>query len=208
VPLPAHEWAPQELVVINEPRENILRVRVILADPAHTYDKVIATLRYEQADRVVEQPLELRNHADVFDWAVRLENPAERDWTYQATLIKRSGDIDNIPWTDGKNEQLILGVRAVDVLQIQVAWLIQLPAGDLIAVKVDTVYDDAPNGVHWVHSELIRQGHSGMFTWVVPIMDATKRAFQYKVTEFRSTGQKEMPWLPCEDLTLVLMPST
>ena len=64
-----HDWAPQELVVINEPRENILRVRVILADPAHVYDKVIATLHYEQRPRG-GQPLELKNHADIFDWAV------------------------------------------------------------------------------------------------------------------------------------------
>ena len=191
VPLPAHDWAPQELVVINEPRENILRVRVILADPAHVYDKVIATLHYEQADRVVEQPLELKNHADIFDWAVRLENPAERGWKYQVTMIKRSGDIDNIAWTDGKDDQLILGIQAADVLQIQVAWLIPLPVGDLIAVKVDTVYDDPRNGLHWVHSELIRQGHSGMFTWVVPILDVKKRGFQYqgdRIPKHRSEG--------------------
>jgi len=208
VPLPPQDWTPQQLIVINEPRENILRVRAILADPAHDYDRVMATLRYEQANRVVEQPFELKNHADVYDWAVRLENPAARAWKYQATLIKKSGDIDTVPWTDGKDDLLILGMKAADVLQVQVAWLIPLPVGDLIAAKVDLEYVDRDNQLTWTKSELIRQGHPGTFTWAVPIKDASKRDFRYKVTEFRATGQKELPWQPWSDLLLVLTPST
>jgi hypothetical protein len=208
VPLPAQEWVPRQLVVINEPRENILRVRALLADPAHDYTKVMGSLRYEQANRIVEQPFELKNHADVFDWAVRLEDPEARDWKYQATLIKKSGDVDTIPWTEGKDDVLILGIKAVDVLPVQVAWLIPLPVGDVIAAQVDLAYDDDPNRLHWTHSELIRQGHAGTFNWSVPILDAARRSFRYRVTEFRTTGRKELPWQDSDNLLVVLAPSS
>jgi hypothetical protein len=113
-----------------------------------------------------------------------------------------------VPWTDGKDDLLILGMKAADVLQVQVAWLIPLPVGDLIAAKVDLEYVDRDNQLTWTKSELIRQGHPGTFTWAVPIKDASKRDFRYKVTEFRATGQKELPWQPWSDLLLVLTPST
>ena len=102
VPLPPQDWVPQELVVINEPRENLLRVRVILADPADEYERVEVTLRYEHANRIVTQPYTLTEHAEMKDWTVRLEDPAQRKWTYNATLIKKSGDIDTIDWKDGE----------------------------------------------------------------------------------------------------------
>ncbi len=208
VPLPPQEWKPQELVVINEPRENILRVRVILADPADEYERVAVRLRYEHGDRVVEQLLELKDHAEIKEWAVRLEDPNQRNWRYQATLIKNSGDIDNIPWTDGKNEQLILGVQAVDVIPVEITWLLVPPAADLMAVKIDLLYEDAPNEVRWDRSELIRQGHTGMFTWSIPIKDASHRNYRYRVTEFRASGQRQGPWLESDEEKLVLLPSS
>lgn len=207
VPLPPQEWKPQELIVINEPRENILRVRVILADPADEYERVAVRLRYEHGDRVVEQPLELKDHAEIKEWAVRLEDPNERNWRYEATLIKNSGDIDSIPWRDGKNEQIILGVQAVDVIPVQVTWLMPLPAGDLVAVKIDLLYEDETNEVRWSRSELIRQGHSGTFAWPIAIKDERNKTYRYKVTEFRQTV-KEGPWQESDAQMLVLLPGS
>ena len=206
VPLPPQDWSPQELIVINEPRENILRVQVILADPGNEYQKVTVRLRYEQGNRVVEEPLELTTHAEMKEWAVRLEDPTVREWTYQATLIKKSGDIDTTEWLEGKDNQLILGVRAVDVIPVQVTWLIP-PAGDTLAVKIDLRYIDTANGVRWERSELIRGQHSGDFRWSIAIVDPKKRSYDYRVTEFtRSSGAKEGPWTP-SDQTMLVLPS-
>lgn len=206
VPLPPQDWSPQELIVINEPRENILRVQVILADPGNEYQKVAVRLRYEQGNRVVEEPLELTTHAEMKEWAVRLEDPTVREWTYQATLIKKSGDIDTTEWLEGKDNQLILGVRAADVIPVQVTWLIP-PAGDTLAVKIDLRYIDTANGVRWERSELIRGQHSGDFRWSIAIVDPKKRSYDYRVTEFtRSSGAKEGPWTP-SDQTMLVLPS-
>mgnify|MGYP001594144439 CR=1 FL=1 len=206
VPLPPQDWSPQELIVINEPRENILRVQVILADPGNDYQKVKVRLRYEHGNRVVEETRELTTHAQMEEWAVRLENPSVREWKYQAILIKKSGDIDTTDWIDGPGNQLILGVRAVDVIPVQVVWLIP-PAGDTIAVKIDLRYIDAANGVRWEQSELIRGQHSGEFTWSIAIADSKKRSYDYRVTEFtRSSGAKEGPWTP-SDQTMLVLPS-
>lgn len=208
VPLPAQEWQPQELVVINEPRENLLRVRTLLADPMGEYERVLVTLRYEHAHRVLENSFELVGHAALQDWVVRLEDPARRAWRYQATSIKRGGNIETIPWTDGDGEQLILGVRAVNVLRIQVNWLVPLAEGDLRAVKVDFEYDDAGTDTHWKRSELIRPGHTGTFEWVVPIRTANARSYRYKVTEFPKLGTpRETPWQSTTEQNLVLLPS-
>jgi hypothetical protein len=204
VPLVQQDWSSQELIVINEPRENILRVQVILADPGHDYQTVKVRLRYEQGNRVVEETRELTTHAQMEEWAVRLEDPAVREWKYQATLIKKSGDIDTTDWVDGKDNQLILGVRAVDVIPVQVTWLIP-PSGDTIAIKIDLRYIDTENGVRWDRSELIRGQHPGDFLWSIAIADAKKRSYEYRVTEFtRSGGAKEGPWKPSDDTMLVL----
>lgn len=205
VPLPPQDWKPQELVVVNEPRDNILRVRVILADPADEYERVEVRLRYEHGNRVIEQPFTLKDHAEIKEWAVRLEDPAQRNWRYEATLVKRSGDIDTIAWRDGKNEQLILGVQAVDVIPVQVTWLMPLPSADLIAVKIDLMYEDPDNGVRWTKSELIRQGHSGTFAWPIAIKDERKRSYRYKVTEFRQSGPQERQVQESDSEQLVLL---
>jgi hypothetical protein len=154
---------------------------------------------------VVEELFTLKDHAEIKEWAVRLEDPAQRDWTYEATLIKKSGDIDSVPWKEGKNEQLILGVQAVDVIPVQVTWLIPLPAGDLIAIKVDLVYEDTDNSVRWTHSELIRQGHSGTFAWPLAIKDERKRTYRFKVTEFHTNGAREREWQDSDSEQLVLL---
>ncbi len=181
--------------------------RAELADPADEYVSAHVRLRYEHGNRVVEQAFELKDHAEMKEWAVRLEDPDARDWTYEATLVKKSGDIDTIARREGKNDQVILGVQATDVIPVEVAWLVPPPAGDLLAVKIDLTYVDEPNGLRWTRSELIRAGHSGTFTWSIPIKDARRTAYKYKVTEFRATGQKEMPWQDADTTMLVLMPS-
>jgi hypothetical protein len=202
------EWKPQELIVINEPRENILRVQVMLADPMGEYERVEAKLRYEQDNRVVETPYTLRQHAQIEEFAVRLEDPAQRAWTYSATLVKKTGDVDTIAWTPGKNDRVIFGVQAVDVIPLEVAWLVPPPAGNLIAVKIDLLYEDRDNDVRWEKSELIRAGHSGTFRWPIAIKDASKRTYRFRVSEFAQNGtRKESPWQDSDTQMLVLLPS-
>jgi len=204
VALTPEDWSPQELIVINESRENILRVQVILADPSHQFQKIRVRLRYEGGNRVVEEERELITHAQLEEWAVRLEDPAQRGWKYQATMIKTSGDIDTTPdWVDGKGTQLILGVRAVDVLPVQVTWLIP-PAGDTLAIKIDLRYIDTDNGVRWDHSELIRGTHALDFTWSIAIADAKKRSYEYRVTVFTRAGAQEGQWTTSDETMLVL----
>ena len=205
VPLDPVEWQKQELIVINEPRENVLRVQTLLADPAKEYEKVLVRLRYEHGNRLVEEAFEFTQHAQMEEWAVRLEDPDQRAWQYQATLIKKAGDIDTIDWTDGTGNQLIVGVRAVDVIPVQVTWLIP-PTGDVLAVKVDLRYEDRQNGVDWKHSELIRGEHTGVFAWPIAIVNPKLQTYQYKVTEFHRSGQKEGPWVDSSEIQLVLLP--
>ncbi len=205
VPLAPTEWQKQELIVINEPRENVLRVQAILADPAAEYKRVHLRLRYENGNRLVENDFEFTEHAQTQEWAVRLEDPEARAWQYQATLIKKTGDIDNIDWTDGEGNQLILGVKAVDVIPVQVTLLVP-PAGDLLAVKIDLHYEDRQNGVDWKHSELIRGEHTGAFSWPIAIVNPRLRTYTYKVTEFHRAGQKEGPLTESSDSQLVLLP--
>lgn len=208
VALPPAQWTPQELIVINEPRENMLRVQVMLADPMGEYERVQVKLRYEQDSRVVETPFTLTRHAQIEEWPVRLEDPTQRNWQYQATLVKKSGDIDTIPWTPGKNERVILGVQAVDVVKLQVAWLVPPPTPALIAAKIDLQYVDEANGVRWEKSQLIRGADTSAFEWPIPIKDAARRTYRYRVTEFAPNGQRrESPWQDADTEMLVLLPS-
>ena len=99
-------------------------------------------------------------------------------------------------------------MKAVDVIPIEVSWLGPLPGtADLLAVKVDLLYEDEPNRVKWAKSELMRQGHTGTFKWAIAIKDARNRTYSCKVTEFRSTGQREQTWRQTEEQILVIVPA-
>ncbi|MCA9653317.1 MAG: hypothetical protein KC501_25605, partial [Myxococcales bacterium] len=163
-------------------------------------------LRYEHGDRLVEQDFELTQHAQMEEWAVRLEDPEARSWQYQATLIQTTGGIETTGWIDGHDELLVLGFDAVDVIPVQVSWLVPPPAGGLVAVKIDLAYDDDRLNVHWQHSELIRQGHSGSFTWPIAIRDRRVRSYRYRVTEFRAAVPSEGEWKTSDSTMLVLLP--
>jgi hypothetical protein len=206
VPLSPQEWTPQELIVINEPRENMLRVRVMLADPMKEYQQVSVRLKYEHGERLVERVIDLKQHAQLEEWAVRLEDPAQRAWQYQFTAVKRSGDIDTSDWLDGEDDQLILGVKAADVIPVEVSWLVVPPASDLLAVRVEMRYLTDRDEVQWQHTEVIRAGHAGNFTWSIPITDLTRRSYQYRVTEFRASGASEGQWQTSDVRALILLP--
>ncbi|MCA9652718.1 MAG: hypothetical protein KC501_22565, partial [Myxococcales bacterium] len=60
--------------------------------------------------------------------------------------------------------------------------------------------------VHWQHSELIRPGHTGSFTWSIAIRDRRLRGYRYRVTEYRATGPSEGEWKPSDSTMLVLLP--
>ncbi|PSN19394.1 hypothetical protein C7271_07505 [filamentous cyanobacterium CCP5] len=207
VPLPERAWTLQELIVINEPRENTLRVQVVLMDPQDEYERVNVRLRYEHENRIVETDFDLTDHAQFQEWSVRLEDPDHRDWQYQATLVKKSGDIDVIDWTEGDPSGLLtLGVKAVDVIPVQVILLVP-PSGDLLAVKVELRYEDERNGLLWEHAELFRSADALDFTWSIPIQDPQLRRYQYRVTEFhRTTGMSQGEWTEHSGTSLELIP--
>ncbi|MEA5451771.1 hypothetical protein VB780_24555 [Leptolyngbya sp. CCNP1308] len=207
VPLPAKDWTLQELIVINEPRENTLLVQVILMDPRDEFERVNVRLRYEHDNRIVEDDFDLINHAQLEEWSVRLEDPNHRTWQYQATLIKKSGDIDIIEWTEGNADGLLtVGVRAVDVIPVQVTLLVP-PAGDLLAVKVELRYEDAANNLLWDYAMLLRGTDQPDFTWSIPILDPQIKSYRYRVTEFyRSTGMRQGEWIEHSGTSLELIP--
>jgi len=208
VPLPTRGWTTQELVVINEPREQMLRVRLLLADPTDAYERVVVNLRYDHGDRLVEDEITLTDHAQMEEWAVRLEDPEARAFSWKATSIKRSGDIDTTEWAEAEADQIILGLQAVDVIPVNVTWLMTpLPEG-LMAVKVDLEYADEDNDLAFQHSELIRGDHPGSFTWSIPIRDPRRTTYRYRVTEFRATGAEEGEWREETTKQLVLLPGS
>ena len=207
IELPETEWSLQELAVINEPRDQILRVQVVMADPGKQFDKIVATLKYDQNNRVVEEEFEFTEHAQIKDWAVRLEDPALNQWQYKLLILKKSGDIDSVDWQDGpESNLLILGVEAKEIIPVHVTWLMPPPMGDLLAVKIDMEYIDEDNDIHWKHAELIRAGHPGDFIWKIFINDIKKTTYRYRVTEFRAAGPSQGEWQENNTTELVLLP--
>lgn len=205
VPLPLAEWSPQELVFINEPRDNILRVMVILADPNGEFERVQVRLFYEQDNRTVENQYELTAHAQIEQWEVRLEDTEARDWRYEATIVGANGSVTTLQ-EPGVGSQLVLGVQAVDVIPVHVTWLTPIEASGLLAVKIDFEYEDDRNDLQYSHSQLLREGDELRFKWSIPIKNEDLRTYRYRVTEFRSTGQVEGEWRETTDTELVLLP--
>jgi hypothetical protein len=205
VALPETDWVVGESqLVIDEPRDGVLRVQIIESDPAGEYSKVHVTLHYEDGDRVVEKDFDLTAHGQMAEFAVRLDHPDQRAYKYRTTLLHASGAIDNSDWKDGTSTLLIVGATAADVMTINVTCLEPVPSGKLLAIRVDLDYTDDDDSVHWTHSELIRAGFLGSFKWVVPLADPTKRSYRYKLTAFRSTGPQEIDWTTSDETNLVL----
>jgi hypothetical protein len=208
VDLPDTEWpAGQAQIVIDEPRDGVLRVRIIESDPASEFTKVMVTMHYEDGDRVVEKDFELTAHGQSVDFSVRLDHSDHRAYRYRTTLMRTSGAIETSDWIDADGTTktlLIVGRTAADVIPIIVTCLEPVPTPRLLAIRVDLDYSDADNQVHWTHSELIRAGFLGSFKWAVPIADPDKRTYRYKITAFRPSGPQELDWTDTDETDLVL----
>lgn len=205
VPVPHQDWGRQRLVILNEPRENILRVRVIMVDPGHLYEKILVRLGYTDAARSVVKDLELTAHAQIIDWEVRLEDPNRRTWTHEVTKMRKDGGIEASPSTETDGTRLVVGVPARDIISVEVTWLGTI-GGDLRALRVEMDYDDERNDVHWDHTELMMEGHVGKFSWAIPIEDVERRSYRYRLTFFRTT-EAPVPgeWIETDTRSLVLI---
>ena len=205
VSLPPRSWS-ERLLIINEPADAILRVRVILADPNNLYKEAIVTLGYEHGERRIEETLHLSGHAAIQEWAVRLEDPAARDWTWQAVLVSNSGGIEETPVNKGEDTNLIVGFPAKKVQEVDITLLAALPMGDVIGVKLELEYRDDANGVFWERDFLFRQGVEPTATWFIAQKDPAKTTYRHRMTLYRASGATEGPWLESESRQLVLFP--
>jgi len=205
VELPLEEHNPeQQEVIVNEPRDGTWRVKLVFADPTKMYKKATVTMRYEDGGRVVERDFDFTETGQEAEFSVRLEHPDRRKYTYRTLLMSNTGMIDVVDFQEGTAAQLVIGFRAAEVIPVNIACLQQVPSGSLLAVKVDLEYSDPDSEIHWAHSELIRQGHTGSFQWFLAIRDRTKRKYRYRVTAYRATGPEELPWTESSETWLVL----
>jgi len=205
VPLPTRTW-DERLLVINEPAESILRVRVILADPNNLYKEAIVTLTYEHGERKIEETFHLSGHAAIQEWAVRLEDPAARAWTWQAVLVSNSGSIEEVPPKPGQGTNLIVGFPAKKVQEVVITLLKPLPMGDVLAMKLELEYRDDANNVFWERDLLFQEGGEATATWFIALKDPTRTTYRYRVTLNRAAEAAEGPWLESESRQLVLFP--
>lgn len=206
VPLPEERWRPGELIFINEPRSHKLAVQVLLADPNDQYERAEVRLRYSDANRVLEHELELTEHGEDQVWEVRLEDPTQRAWQYRVMLVRTDGGIETVDWTDGPDDVLIVGVQAAGMLRVNGTVLVIPDGADVLATTVELHYDDDDNDVSWSHTEMVRPGHSGTFEWVVPLLNPDHRTYRYRISEFRTGGRTDGPWVDDTTTALVILP--
>lgn len=92
-------------------------------------------------------------------------------------------------WITTDNPMLIVGDRAAGVLAVKVMILGALADGDFRMAKVDLSYADAPS---WAdpNVEHIFQAGAPEFTWRVPMSRPDATSYSYKVTWFKTDGQR------------------
>src|SRR5262245_19687086 len=180
-------WAP---VVNNQPPDSSTIVDVTLADALERYKRISVQLgRRGTAPHEVEQTITVGPDTATGQWSFRRQKPGQVDFVYRVTSFLKDGAVREGDWVATDNPLLIVGDRAAGVLNVKVMILGALSDGGFRMAKVDLDYPDAPA---WAdrNAEHVFQAGAPEFTWRVPMSQPDKTSYTYKVTWFKTDGQR------------------
>jgi hypothetical protein len=179
-----------EPFVLNQPPDTTTIVDVTLADLLERYKRVSVQLGAANGTPPqVKQTVTVAPENLTGRWAFRRASPQEAKYAYRVTSFLKDGSIVEGDWTTTDNPLLIVGDRAIGVLTVKAMVLGTLAEAGMRMAKLELDYPDAPS---WAdnHVEQLLQGNVTEFTWKVPMSRPDATSYQYKVTWFKTDGQR------------------
>lgn len=179
-----------EPFVINQPPDTTTIVDVTLADALERYKRVSVQLaRPGATPPEVKETVTVGPDSASGKWSFRRADPKDVKFSYRVTSFLKDGAVREGDWTTTDDPLLIVGDRAAGVLTVKVMILGALADGGFRMAKIDLDYPDAPG---WAdrNAEHVFQAGATEFTWRVPMSDPDKISYTYKVTWFKTDGQR------------------
>lgn len=179
-----------EPFVINQPPDSTTIVDVTLADALERYKRISVQLgRPGATTPEVKETVTVGPEGGTGKWSFRRADPKDVKFAYRVTSFLKDGAVREGQWVTTDDPLLIVGDRAAGVLTVRVMILGALADGGFRMAKVDLDYPDAPS---WAdrNAEHVFQAGTPEFTWRVPMSDPDKTSYTYKVTWFKTDGQR------------------
>ena len=179
-----------EPFVLNQPPDTTTVVDVTLADILDRYKRVSVQLAMaEPTPPQVKQTVTVAPESLVGHWAFRRATPQQSKFAYRVTSFLKDGSVVEGTWATTDNPLLIVGDRASGVLTVRAMLLGTLADAGMRMAKLELDYPDAPA---WAdsHVEQLLQGNTTEFLWKVPMANPSATSYRYKVTWFRTDGQR------------------
>lgn len=179
-----------EPFVINQPPDSTTIVDVTLADALERYKRISVQLgRPGATTPEVKETVTVGPDSATGKWSFRRAEPKDVKFAYRVTSFLKDGAVREGQWVTTDDPLLIVGDRAAGVLTVKVMILGALSDGGFRMAKVDLDYPDAPS---WAdrNAEHVFQAGTPEFTWRVPMSDPDKTSYTYKVTWFKTDGQR------------------
>ncbi len=179
-----------EPFIINQPPDTTTVVDVTLTDALERYKRVSVQLaRPGSTPPDVKQTITVGPESATGQWSFRRAEERDVKFAYRVTSFLKDGAVREGEWITTDNPMLIVGDRAAGVLAVKVMILGALADGDFRMAKVDLSYADAPS---WAdpNVEHIFQAGAPEFTWRVPMSRPDATSYSYKVTWFKTDGQR------------------
>lgn len=180
-----------EPFVINQPAENKVLVDVRLADMLGRYQRATVQLSGvgTGATPQTERTVNLGEGATEAQWSFRRGAGGSGKFSYRVTAFLRDGSVHEDPWKATDNPLLVVGDRAVGVLQVQVVLLGSLEEAGMRLAKLRLKYPEAPS---WADSDVEHLFQAGVqeFTWRVPMERVDAKSYEYEVTWFANDGSR------------------
>ncbi len=176
--------------ILNQPPDSSTVVDVTLTDILDRYKQVSVQLGRPAEDQPdVQRTLKLDNATTSGQWSFRRAQPRDVSFAYRATSFLKNGAVREEDWVTTDNPLVIVGDRAVGVLEVNIMMLGALADGGFRLAKIELTYPDAPSWADPNIEYVFRSGEEE-FNWRVPMTRTDATSYTYEVTWFGTDGQR------------------
>ncbi len=134
-----------------------------------------------------------------------LPDPTDRTFRYQTTRTWSDGRVEEDAWVTTDVAAVLVGRTAADKLVVDLRPVgVELPVAGVLLVEVELAYIDARNQLRDIQTFVIR-ALADRPRWEVALRDPTLKHYEYRITTFRTSGERQVgPWTrTAEQLLLV-----
>ena len=193
VTVPTQRSSTQRLI-INAPFEDKLGATFVPQGAFPPVASIVVTTKYVDGDYDASDVHSFTSAASRGSGASTCATASKRDFQYRIDVTYADGSSESGDWMPGTEGTILVGDVAREMLEIEVVPdLVDMTKWKLVIVRLE--YADPDNkltldrtlkltGVPLTPEEL---------RWTVPIKDATKRTFTYRIQAFGHDGSKHVP---------------